>query len=138
MSILINDGSSEEDKVIKCDIGEFVVSVERVKKHMEPLYKFVCYIQSIWKYEFIIFTFVALFTYPTYFYILFLYTIHKKYRPVKFGKLIRVRFMIMKPKPVAHHRFLKSTVDALKQPQNEFQIDVFFGNWQESGLVSIW
>ena len=47
MSILINDGNTQEDKLVKCDIAEFVVSVEKLKIFTEPITKTLDYSKSV-------------------------------------------------------------------------------------------
>lgn len=47
MSILINDGNIEEDNLVKCDIGEFVISVKKLKKFCEPILKVSQYGKSV-------------------------------------------------------------------------------------------
>ena len=36
MSVLINDGNAENEDIVKCDIGELVLSVELLKSQLSP------------------------------------------------------------------------------------------------------
>jgi hypothetical protein len=47
MSILINDGNAEDDRIMRCDIGELVLSVEQLKIQLSPFIKILYHVQSI-------------------------------------------------------------------------------------------
>ena len=49
MSILIDDGNSQDETIVKCDIGEFVITYERVKKLLSPVFNVLKYSQSVLK-----------------------------------------------------------------------------------------
>ena len=49
MSILINDGKVAEEDIIKCDIGEFVLLVEKMRKHTGPVVDVINYGISIFR-----------------------------------------------------------------------------------------
>ena len=50
MSILINDGKSGDEDVGRCDIGEFVVAVQKLKRQTAPMVKVVTTLLSIFRY----------------------------------------------------------------------------------------
>ena len=48
MSVLINDGQTMDDNDMqKCDIGELVLLVEKIKKRIQTINNLVGYIKSI-------------------------------------------------------------------------------------------
>lgn len=49
MSILIDDGNTKEDKIVKCDIGEFVISYQKVKRLLSPVVDVLIYSKNILK-----------------------------------------------------------------------------------------
>ena len=57
MSILINDGKVEieEEDLIKCDIGEFVLLVEKVRRQVGPIVDVLNYGRSIFRLAFLLF-----------------------------------------------------------------------------------
>ena len=50
MSILINDGNLQDESIVKCDIGEFVLIVEKLKRITEPYSKVTSYCASVLRY----------------------------------------------------------------------------------------
>jgi len=51
MSILINDGNIAGDKVVKCDIGEFVLCYVKLKRYMSPAIKLYSYVIAVLKWD---------------------------------------------------------------------------------------
>ncbi|XP_066922630.1 protrudin-like isoform X2 [Clytia hemisphaerica] len=51
MSVLINDGNAENEDIVKCDIGELVLSVELLKNQVSPFIRIFNNTRSILRWE---------------------------------------------------------------------------------------